>query len=192
MKGILSIIVVVVAAVLFIGGFYLWGVDKYDQAVVLQEKTDESWADVQADYQRRADLVPQLIATVKGAAANEKEILTTVTNARAGIPAAIEPKDLEVLGKQINSAIKLTFERYPEIKSTQNFNQLQAQLEGTENRINTSRKRFNEAATKYNSHVRKKLVSWGINLVGSVDEFPKRELFEADAGTEVAPEVSFE
>jgi LemA protein len=160
----------------------------YNTAVMLQEDVDKTWGDVGASYQRRADLVPQLIATVKGAAANEKDILTKVTNARAGISNAKNPEDMEMLGKEINTAINLAFEAYPQIRSTENFGALQAQLEGTENRINKSRTDYNESVKKYNSHIRGFFNSMFLNK----SIFSKKEAFKATEGSEVAPTVSFE
>lgn len=160
----------------------------YNKAISYQETVDQAWGDVGADYQRRADLVPQLIATVKGASANEQKILTTVTQARAGIVSAKTPEDMELMGKKINTAINLAYEAYPEIRSTENFSKLQNQLEGTENRIAVSRKRYNEAVKTYNSHIRGFFNSMFLNA----ETFPKKELFEAAAGSEVAPEVNFE
>ena len=126
----------------------------YDQAVLLQEEVDESWGNVSAAYQRRADLVPQLVATVKGAAENEKEILVKVTQARPGIVNAETPEDMTMFGKEINTAINLAFEAYPQIRSTENFGALQAQLEGTENRINKARTDYNGTVKRYNTHIR--------------------------------------
>ena len=160
----------------------------YNTAVTLQEDVDKAWGDVGASYQRRADLVPQLIATVKGAAANEKDILTKVTNARAGISNAKNPEDMEMLGKEINTAINLAFEAYPQIRSTENFGALQAQLEGTENRINKSRTDYNESVKKYNSHIRGFFNSMFLNK----STFSKKEAFKATEGSEVAPTVNFE
>ena len=115
----------------------------YNTAVEYRNKVDnEAWGNVQTMYQRRADLVPLLVKTVKGAAANEKEILTKVTNAREGIAGindeilnAKKPEQMEIAGKKINTAINLAFEAYPQIQSTKNFQDLQGQLEGSENRI---------------------------------------------------------
>ena len=126
----------------------------YNTAINLQEGVDEAWGNVGATYQRRADLIPQLVATVKGAAANERGILTQVTEARAGIVNAKTPEDMDIMGKKINTAINLAFEAYPQIKSTENFQDLQAQLEGTENRISTARQNYNEVIKSYNSHIR--------------------------------------
>ena len=166
----------------------------YNKAVSLQEKVDEKWANVQSAYQRRADLVPQLVETVKGAAKNEKEILTKVTEARAGITGindqilnAKNPEQLEVLGKKINTAINLAYEAYPQIRSTENFSTLQAQLEGTENRIKRERDVYNEAVKDYNTSIRGFFASMFLNK----ETFSKKEGFKAAAGSENAPKVSF-
>jgi LemA protein len=159
----------------------------YNNAVKLQENVDEQWGNVGAAYQRRADLVPQLVATVKGAAENEKSILQGVTEARAGIVNAQTPEDFELAGKKINTAINLAFEAYPQIRSTQNFSDLQAQLEGTENRIVKARSDYNESVKKYNSHIRGFFNSMFLNK----ETFPKKEPFKAAAGSEVAPTVKF-
>lgn len=160
----------------------------YNTAVNLQENVDEKWGDVGATYQRRADLIPQLVATVKGAAANEKGILTQVTEARAGIVNAKTPEDMDIMGKKINTAINLAFEAYPEIRSTQNFSDLQTQLEGTENRIAVARQNYNGAVKEYNSHIRGFFNSMFLNS----ETFPKKAAFKESAGSENAPKVDFE
>jgi LemA protein len=160
----------------------------YNTAIKFQENVDEAWGNVGAAYQRRADLIPQLVATVKGAAANEKGILTQVTEARAGIVNAKTPEDMEVMGKKINTAINLAFEAYPQIRSTENFGALQAQLEGTENRINKSRTDYNETVKLYNAHIRGFFNSMFLNSA----TFPRKDMFKAAAGSDIAPTVSFE
>ena len=160
----------------------------YNTAVALQENVTEKWGDVGATYQRRADLIPQLVATVKGAAANEKGILTQVTEARAGIVNAKTPEDMDLMGKKINTAINLAFEAYPQIRSTQNFSDLQTQLEGTENRIAVARQNYNGAVKEYNSHIRGFFNSMFLNK----EVFGKKEAFKETAGSEVAPKVDFE
>jgi LemA protein len=160
----------------------------YNTAVNLQENVDEKWGDVGATYQRRADLIPQLVATVKGAAANEKGILTQVTEARAGIVNAKTPEDMDIMGKKINTAINLAFEAYPEIRSTQNFSDLQTQLEGTENRIAVARQNYNGAVKEYNSHIRGFFNSMFLNQ----ETFSKKTAFKESAGSENAPKVDFE
>jgi LemA protein len=179
--------VIVVAIMMFVS----WSSSIYDNAVQLQEQVDAEWANVQAQYQRRADLVPQLVATVKGAAENEKEILTKVTQARAGIVNAKTPEEMEMMGKEINTAINLAFEAYPQIRSTQNFSDLQAQLEGTENRIAVARRNYNEAVRQYNTYRRGFFKRFALNMLAEEDEFPKKQMFQSSAGAENAPKVEF-
>jgi len=172
--------------------FISWANGVYNKAITYQETADARWGDVQTSYQRRADLVPNLVATVKGAAENEYKILSTVTEARAGISKAKSPGEVEMFGKQINSAINLAFEAYPQIRSTENFKDLQAQLEGTENRISVSRMKYNEAVKDYNRFIRGKFRKMALNVFGTEeDNFIKKEMFEAEQGAEKAPEVKF-
>lgn len=178
--------------ILLVVMFYLWAGRIYDGAVAKQETVSQKWADVQSDYQRRADLIPNLVSTVKGAAENEKNILTEVTNARAGISNATTPAEIDKHAATLNRAISLVFENYPEIRATENFAMLQSQLEGTENRIKKSRSDYNEAVKDYNSHIRGFWKSKALSMVGSSDEFEKKTPFEAQAGSENAPQVSFE
>jgi LemA protein len=190
-KGLITTLVIVGIIIVFVGGFFLWGTGVYDSAVASQEEVNKTFADVQAAYQRRADLVPNLVATVKGAAENEKSILVQVTQARAGIVNAKTPEDLELAGRQINTAINLAFEAYPQIRSTENFQDLQSQLEGTENRINVARTRFNESVAAYNTYVRGYFKKMALNMFGSGEDFSVRKGFEAAAGSDKAPEVKF-
>lgn len=190
-KGLVVTLAIIGVIVVFIFGFFMWGTGVYDNAVGAQENVNKEWNDVQAAYQRRADLVPNLVATVKGAAENEKEILTQVTQARAGIVGAKTPEDLELAGRKINTAINLAFEAYPQIRSTENFQDLQAQLEGTENRINVARQRFNDAVARYNVYVRGYFKRMALNMFGSGEDFSPRKGFEASAGAENAPAVKF-
>ncbi len=181
-KSALIVTAIILILVLFFFQFYR---STFDNAVRLQETVDEQWGNVSATYQRRADLVPNLVATVKGAAEVETEILTRVTEARAGIVGARAPEDLDRAGRQINTAINLAFEAYPQIRSTEGFRDLQAQLEGTENRINVARQNYNDAVKGYNSHVR------GLIQRRLLDEeFEAREIFKHSAGSEVAPDVN--
>jgi LemA protein len=193
MKKILIAVALLFALV--VGGFvlfYFYGTSIYDGAVTRQEKVDQMWADVQSDYQRRADLIPNLVSTVQGAAANEKEILTQVTQARSGISAATTPAELDKQAAVLNRSISILFERYPEIRSTENFQMLQASLEGTENRIKKSRSDYNEGVKDFNTYVRGFWRSKALSLVSSEDDnFKKREMFEAQPGSENAPKVDF-
>lgn len=181
------IILGVIALVLLFGFMYVN--NTYDKAVKLQEKVDKSWGNVSSTYQRRADLIPNLVATVKGAAENEKAILTQVTAYRSGISTAKDPQDLDAIGKKINSSITLMFEAYPQIRSTENFQGLQAQLEGTENRINVARDDYNQSVMEYNSHIRGLVRKLALSLSGG--DFQPKKSFEAAKGTENAPEVNF-
>jgi LemA protein len=190
-KGLITTLVIVGIVVVFVFGFISWGSGVYDNAVKLQEDVKGQWSDVQATYQRRADLVPNLVATVKGAAENEKEILTKVTQARAGIVNAKTPDDLELAGRQINTAINLAFEAYPQIRSTENFQELQSQLEGTENRINVARERYNETVKIYNTYVRGFFKKMALNWFGSGEDFSIRKGFEASDAAQNAPTVDF-
>jgi len=176
--------------ILFVIFFFMWGAGVYDRAVGQQEGVNEAWANVQAAYQRRADLVPNLVATVKEAAENERGILTEVTQARAGIVGATTPEQLEAAGRRINTAINLAFEAYPQIRSTENFADLQEQLEGTENRINVARQNYNESVRGYNTYVRGFFKRMALSWFGGGEDFSVRKGFEAAAGSENAPSVS--
>ncbi len=190
-KTLITVLIVIGVIVVFVFGFFSWGTGVYDSAVKEQENVNESFSNVQAAYQRRADLIPSLVATVKGAAENEKGILTQVTQARAGIVGAKTPEDLDIAGRKINTAINLAFEAYPQIRSTENFQELQSQLEGTENRINVARQRYNETIKTYNSYVRGFFKKMALNMFGGGEDFTPRKGFEAAAGAEKAPEVKF-
>ncbi|MEO8761610.1 MAG: LemA family protein [Bacteroidia bacterium] len=184
-KGLIIVGAIVVAVLLFIS--YLNST--YNKAVALDENSKARWADVGASYQRRADLIPNLISTVKGAAANEKDILTSVTALRSGISNAKTPQDFDAVGKKINAAINLTIEAYPQIHSTENFQTFQAQLEGTENRINIAREDYNQSVNMYNTYIRGFITHSVLGMAGG--SFETKKGFEAAAGTEKAPDVKF-
>ncbi|MBS1951534.1 MAG: LemA family protein [Cytophagales bacterium] len=190
-KGLITVLVVIGVIVVFGFIFFSWGTGVYDNAVKAQEEVNNAWSNVQTMYQRRADLVPQLVATVKGAAENEKSILTQVTQARAGIVNAKTPDELDRAGKQINTAINLAFEAYPQIRSTENFQDLQSQLEGSENRISVARERYNKSVKDYNSYVRGYWKKMALNWFGGSEDFSVRKGFEASEGADKAPTVDF-
>ena len=190
-KGLIGVLAIVGIIAVFIFSFFMWGTGVYDNSVKLQEEVNESWGNVQAAYQRRADLIPSLVATVKGAAENEKGILVQVTQARAGIVGAKTPEDLERAGKQINTAINLAFEAYPQIRSTERFADLQSQLEGTENRINVSRQRYNETIKGYNGYIRGYFKSSALSWFGKGEDWTPKKPFAAAEGSDKAPEVKF-
>ena len=167
-----------------------------------EENAKGKWANVQADYQRRADLIPNLVATVKGAADFEKSTYVQVAQARAGklndltnVKASdLTPERMAQIqqasneaGQAMRTAINVAIEAYPNLKATQNFSDLQTQLEGTENRINVSRDNFNESATNYN----RKVTSFPGNLMAKIFGFKERDLFKADEGAKNAPKVQF-
>jgi len=188
----------VALAVLF--GLGLMG--SYNGLVSLSQAVDAQWGQVENVYQRRADLVPNLVETVKGAAAFEKNTFTAVTEARAkvgqvnlGGKAPVSPEAMagfqkaqEGLGSAL-SRLLVVVEKYPELKATQNFRDLQAQLEGTENRIAVERMRFNEAAQAFNTRRN----SFPTMLVAGFfgDRFRERAYFKSQAGAETAPKVTF-
>lgn len=190
-KGLVTTLVVVGALLLFGFIFVMWGSGVYDNAVRLQEDVNASWSNVQTTYQRRADLIPNLVATVKGAAENEKSILVQVTEARAGISRAKTPEDIDRAGKQLNTAINLAFEAYPQIRSTENFQDLQAQLEGTENRINVARQNYNESIKGYNTYIRGFFKRMALSWFGGGEDFTVKKGFEASDGAQNAPSVKF-
>ncbi len=190
-KGLITALVVIGIIAVIVFSFVSWGTGVYDSSVKLQEGVNAEFADVQAAYQRRADLIPSLVATVKGAAENERGILTEVTQARAGIVGAKTPEDLEIAGRRINTAINLAFEAYPQIRSTENFQDLQSQLEGTENRINVARQRYNASIQNYNSYVRGYFKKMALNWFGGGEDFSARKGFEAAEGSDKAPKVEF-
>ena len=172
-----------------------------NRLVTLGQEVDKNWAEVENQYQRRADLVPNLVSTVQGAASFEKETLTAVTEARASVGRATitpgkAPADPETLARyqaaqdQLGSALQrllVVSERYPELKANANFRDLQAQLEGTENRIAVARGRFNDAAQAYNTAILK----FPTNFVARFLNFKEKPYFKAVAGSEQAPKVQF-
>ena len=192
------IVIGVIVLIVVIGFATLFGV--YNGFVTADQAVNEKWAQVQNVYQRRADLIPNLVETVKGFAAQEKTVLEEVTQARAcagsikatpellNDPAAF--KKFQDAQAQLGGALSrllITVERYPELKSNQNFLALQSQLEGTENRITVERQRFNEAVREYNTKVK---VMPGA-LVARLMGFKEKAFFEAAPGSEAAPKVKF-
>jgi LemA protein len=183
------------------GGIFLWGTGVYNRLVGLDEGVKTAWSQVENAYQRRADLIPNLVKTVEGAADFERETLTEVIEARAKATSVqITPQDLtnpEALARyqqaqdSLSSALSrlmVVVERYPELKANQNFLQLQDELAGTENRIAVERKRFNEVAQNYNT-VRRSVPT---NLIANWFGFGEAAYFEAAEGAEQAPQVEFD
>ena len=194
-KGLITILIIVA---ILLGGF-VWVKNVYNRMVVSDENVQAAWSQVENVYQRRADLIPNLVSTVKGYAAHESATLENVVAARAkATQVTVDPANLspETLA-QFNAAqgelstalgrLLLIQENYPELKANQNFLDLQAQLEGTENRITTERMKFNEAAKAFNTGIRR----FPDNIIASMFGFEKKAYFEAQAGTETAPKVEF-
>lgn len=190
--------VLIIGAIVLIVYWLFAGV--YNTSVERQEEARKTWADVESAYQRRNDLIDNLVSTVRGAADFERSTLTDVIEARAQATSVnVDAENLteaqieqfQQAQGQVSSALSrllVTVERYPELKATQNFQQLQSQLEGTENRINVSRNRYNQEVTEYNKYIRK----FPNNVVVGMYGFDRMPPFEADAGAEVAPDVEFE
>jgi LemA protein len=188
----------VVAAVL--GLLLVWGVGSYNNLVTLEQGVESQWAQVENVYQRRADLVPNLVATVKGAAAHERETLEAVTQARAKVgqvEMTAPYEDPEAMAKfeaaqgELSSALSrllVVVEQYPQLQANQNFLALQSQLEGTENRIAVERMRFNDAARAYNTKRETFPTAMVANMFG---KFEPKAYFHAQAGAENAPKVEF-
>ncbi|HWM80189.1 MAG TPA: LemA family protein [Methylomirabilota bacterium] len=192
------IVIGVIVLIVVLGFATLFGV--YNGFVAADQAVSEKWAQVQNVYQRRADLIPNLVETVKGFAAQEKTVLEAVTQARASAgsikatpellndPAAF--KKFQDAQNQLGGALSrllVTVERYPELKSNQNFLALQSQLEGTENRITVERQRFNEAVRDYNTKI--KLMPWAV--VARLAGFKEKAFFESAPGSETVPKVKF-
>ena len=160
-------ITLAVVAILGIS-LFSWVKGTYNTMVAQDENVKTAWSQVENQYQRRMDLIPHLVNTVKGYAAHEKETLEGVVSARA-------------------QATQTTLDRYPDLKANQNFSELQAQLEGTENRISVERKRFNEVAQTYNTYIR----SFPSNILAGMFGFQPKAYFTAETGAEKAPKVEF-
>lgn len=185
--------------VLLLVGAVVWGFGVNNDLVMMEEQVNTSWSQVENQYQRRADLIPNLVAAVKGYAAHEQETLQGVVEARskatsttinAGNMDEAALANFQQSQDALSSALSrlmVVVERYPELKANENFKDLQSQLEGTENRIAIARKDFNEAAQGYNTAIRR----FPARFVASLAGFEKRAYFQAKAGSEVAPTVDF-
>jgi len=199
-RALLIVLVILAVVLVVIVGLVVWAVGINNQLVVQEQNVNAAWAQVQNQYQRRADLVPNLVETVKGFAAQERGVLEAVTQARSrasGVqltPEALnDPKAMERFQQaqqQLSGALSrllVTVERYPELKSNQNFLTLQSQLEGTENRITVERQRYNTAVRDYNTRLR----TFPASVVAGMMGFKPKAFFEAAPGSETAPKVKF-
>lgn len=197
MKKPVIITLAVVAAI--IAAIALWAMTGYNSLVSADETVSTAWSNVENQYQRRADLIPNLVNTVKGYAAHEQETLDAVVSARTRATQVtvdadnLTPEKLAEyqkaqgeVGAALGRLLAIT-ESYPDLKANQNFLELQAQLEGTENRISVERRNFNEAAKEYNTSIRK----FPKNILAGMFGFEKRPYFESQEGADKAPAVEF-
>lgn len=191
-KGLIITIVVIALVA-------IWGISSYNGLVSMDENVSNQWANVETQYQRRSDLIPNLVNTVKGYAKHESETLESVMAARSQAtqvkidPSNCTPQQLAAYQKAqgdvttaLGKLLAIT-ENYPDLKANQNFLELQSQLEGTENRINVARKDFNDAAKTYNASIRR----FPRSIIAGMFGFEKKNYFEAEAGAEKAPAVKF-
>ena len=193
MKNSVIILIAVVAVII------IWAISAYNGLVSMDENVSSQWANVETQYQRRADLIPNLVNTVKGYASHEKETLEGVVEARSkATQIKVDANDLTpeklaeyqkaqgAVTSALGKLLAIT-ENYPDLKANQNFLELQAQLEGTENRISVERKRFNDTARAYNTAIR----TFPRNLLAGMFGFDKRPYFESEEGADKAPKVEF-
>lgn len=195
-KGSIITVVLMLALVVLVAG---WGIRTYNSLIPMEEGVKTAWSQVENQYQRRADLIPNLVNTVKGYAAHERETLEAVINARSkATQTTIDPSNITPEAMQEYMAaqgelsqalgrLMVTVEQYPELKANENFLALQNQLEGTENRIATERMRFNEVTQTFNQMVRR----FPTNVIASMLGFGSKPYFEAQEGAERVPEVQF-
>lgn len=192
--GVVAVIGIVIL------GFVMWGVSVYNEIISMDEQVTQSWSQVENQYQRRMDLIPNLVNTVKGVAEFERETFTAVTEARSKVnqlnissdilnnPQAFQQFQQAQSGlSSALSRLLVTVEKYPDLKANENFLQLQAQLEGTENRISVERRKFNQATQNYNTRIRR----FPGAMIASFTGFEIKEYFEAQQGADTAPKVEF-
>ncbi|MBR3765674.1 MAG: LemA family protein [Muribaculaceae bacterium] len=188
-----------IGLIVVIGAIAIWLISSYNGMVKMDEEVSSAWSNVENQYQRRADLIPNLVNVVKGYASHEKETFEAVVSARSKAtqitvdPENLTPEKLQEyqkaqgeVGATLGRLLAIT-ESYPELKANENFKELQAQLEGTENRISVERRNFNEIARTYNSAIR----TFPRSIIAGMFGFEKRPYFEAEEGANKAPEVKF-
>ena len=189
-SGKRNLIIAGVIALVLIGSLYFFVTGNYNTFVSLDEAVKGSWAQVENQLQRRYDLIPNLVETVKGYAKQEKDVLIEVTNARAKVGGAANVPEKISANNELSGALSrllVVVERYPDLKSNQNFMRLQDELAGTENRIAVERKRYNDAVRTYNIAIR----SFPANLLAGMFNFHSATFFEAPATAKAAPQVKF-
>lgn len=199
MKKTWIIVIAVIPVIAIIAVIAIYFTSTYNSMVAQEEAVSTAWSNVENQYQRRSDLIPNLVNTVKGYATHEKETFDAVVSARAKATQTtvsiddLTPEKMQAyqraqgeVGSALSRLLAVT-ENYPELKANENFKELQAQLEGTENRISVERRKFNETARGYNTAIRK----FPRNIVAGMFGFEKHPYFEAEEGSEKAPEVKF-
>ena len=182
-------IALIVVGVILLSFVFIF-IGSYHGLIKTDETVNEKWANVQSAYQRRADLIPNLVDTVKAYSSYEGSVLTEITNARASIGKASTPAQLQAAGNELNSALSRLLavaENYPNLKANENYLSLQDELAGTENRVKVERDLFNAAVKNYNVKVR----AFPTNIVAGMFGFQNKEMFEAEQGTDKAPKVGF-
>ncbi|MDW0115109.1 LemA family protein [Sporosarcina saromensis] len=187
MKKLLGPIGIIIAIVVVLGLIF---VPSYNKFVNLEENVDQSYAQVENQLQRRLDLIPNLVNTVKGYASHEKEVLTQISEARAKLAGASGPEEQAAADSELSSALSrllVVVENYPDLKANQNFTQLMDELAGTENRIAVARQDYNTVVADYNKQTKR----FPGRLVASMFGFGEKEYFKADAAANEAPEVDF-
>ena len=199
-RGCLIAAVVVGAIAVVVLGVFMWGVGINNRLVTLDEGVKSAWSQVENQYQRRADLIPNLVETVKGYANQEQDVFIGVAEARAKVSQMTVTKEVlddpkafakfQSAQDQLGSALSrllVVSENYPQLKSNENFLSLQTQLEGTENRITVERKRFNDVVQSYNTSIRQ----FPVSFIAAFRGFREKPYFQAKEGTENAPQVKF-
>ena len=179
----ISLVVIVIILAVSLGG-------SYNKLSTLDEDVNRAWSQVENQLKRRADLIPNLLETVKGYAGHEKEVIDSITAARAQYASAGSPQEFAAADQGLNNAIKslnLIVENYPDLKANQNFADLQVELAGTENRIATERMRYNETVQGYNTTIRR----FPTNILAGIFRFDKRQYFEINEQDAEVPKVNF-
>jgi LemA protein len=199
-KGCMIAAAILIVVAVVVGGIFLWGLGIYNNLVAQDETVRKGWSDVEAQYQRRLDLIPNLVSTVKGYATQEQTVFIGVAEARSKVSQMTVTKEVledpQAFAKfqqaqdQLSSALSrllVVAEQYPQLKSNENFMDLQKQLEGTENRITVARTRYNETVQTYNTTIRR----FPASLIAGFTGFREKAYFQAKEGADVAPKVQF-
>ena len=184
MKKSVIILIAVVAVII------IWAISAYNGLVSMDENVSSQWANVETQYQRRADLIPNLVNTVKGYVKHEQEVYTAISDARSKLAGAKTLSEQDAANTELTSALNrllVVVENYPDLKANQNFINLQDELAGTENRLQKARQDYNDTAKEYNAKIRR----FPTSIIAGMGGFDKVDYFQSQAGAENAPDVSF-